>query len=262
MRKKKKLKKKKKRKRKVEEKGFFTLAPLVLLCFIYIIIYWGKKKMRVIYLLLIVLGCVISTVVGQGIQPVYCTGEGPCNDNNECTMNDVCYNGLCVGTPKDCGGRACDPINGACVDCRVNADCRSPPNLCMVGSCQSEKCFYNPINCPSPFSCNSSTGVCSILTGPPVPRCNPYVQTLMNTPRVFQLNAANNQQVSTTTQTVITRLPSTGTLYTYVSYNHTTGSHIPACMATSARSQTNVLNYATDFLTPIRANTTLPYLGV
>eukprot|EP01088_Endostelium_zonatum_P001589 TRINITY_DN1190_c0_g1_i1.p1 TRINITY_DN1190_c0_g1~~TRINITY_DN1190_c0_g1_i1.p1 ORF type:complete len:330 (+),score=61.82 TRINITY_DN1190_c0_g1_i1:61-1050(+) len=84
-------------------------------------------------------------------------------------------------------------------------------------------------------------------SGPPVPRCNPNVQTLMNTARVFSLNGTT--PASSDIYTMISRLPTRGMLYRYVDYNHNAGGHIDACNADSNRQPTDIRNYATDLLT-------------
>ncbi len=82
----------------------------------------------------------------------------PCNDNDRCTLNDVCSGGSCVGTPKDCSALDDD---------------------CNVGVClpASGVCYASPTNegggCDDGLPCTTndvcSNGVCEgTLVGDPV----------------------------------------------------------------------------------------------
>ena len=99
-------------------------------------------QLRVPTLLIIVAGCQTDTAgrdaglhplpPDAGIDalsimdaaPVRCpaTLEGaPCDDGNLCTVDDVCTNGMCVGTPKECVAThacamsiGCNPSSGRC----------------------------------------------------------------------------------------------------------------------------------------------------
>ena len=46
-----------------------------------------------------------------------------CDDGDLCTETDVCSGGDCDGTPVDCGTQQCDPADGLCKDCLLDADC-------------------------------------------------------------------------------------------------------------------------------------------
>lgn len=83
-----------------------------------------------------------------------------CDDNNPCTLNDECYNGMCaVSTPKDCTHLdgicsigACDVVTGDCVrfarneghECDDGKQCTTH-DKCTNGICagQENLCFDN-----------------------------------------------------------------------------------------------------------------------
>lgn len=83
-----------------------------------------------------------------------------CNDNNPCTLNDECYNGMCaVSIPKDCSYLdtfctvgACDILTGDCIELPRNegADCDDGlqctlDDKCVTGKCKGHQneCFDN-----------------------------------------------------------------------------------------------------------------------
>jgi len=107
--------------------------------------------------------------------------NGPCSDGNECTVEDVCVSGVCVGGPErvcvdksDCTNDSCQPLTGcvftprtgACNDgdfCTVEDACQGgvcvggperhcdDDNVCTTDQCDSEKgCVYTP----NSFVCN------------------------------------------------------------------------------------------------------------
>jgi hypothetical protein len=93
-----------------------------------------------------------------------------CDDGNACTLDDVCRNGACAGSSKDCS-RESDPCNdgacrssdGACIK-RPKADgtgCNADNTDCTVGdSCQNGTCTPGAgVDCSTQSDpCN--TGVC------------------------------------------------------------------------------------------------------
>jgi hypothetical protein len=118
-----------------------------------------------------------------------------CNDNNACTMDDVCYYGACKGTPKNCSdGNACtidrcDKETGACIytakvcddhnsctkdTCDPATGCKFTPvqdgtacddhNLCTTGdACYSGVCKGKSISCDDGDSC--TIDYCNPITG-------------------------------------------------------------------------------------------------
>jgi hypothetical protein len=84
-----------------------------------------------------------------------------CNDNNPCTQNDVCTNGVCAGTA----------IAG-CIVCQSTADCPTPSNQCQQATCTNNVCGVQ--NKPNGTACNdnnacTSNDVCmnGVCTGTP-----------------------------------------------------------------------------------------------
>jgi len=72
----------------------------------------------------------------------------PCDDDNECTVNDVCENGECIGTPIDCNDDNectidnCNPSTGECVYIPVpngqpcdDGDPNTIDDECIDGEC-------------------------------------------------------------------------------------------------------------------------------
>ena len=88
-----------------------------------------------------VLGCIFTNTTG-----------GTCDDLDPCTINDVCLNGLCVGTQMECND------SNICTD-----------DICFNGQCVF---FFNSNPCDDGNPCENDTcsgGVC--VPGPPMD-CN------------------------------------------------------------------------------------------
>ena len=122
----------------------------------------------------------------------YCTyqpktnGVG-CNDNNACTSNDICTNGVCAGTgihvsPDQCHSAAtCDTTTGICnfsnlpqfTACNDSDPCTTV-DACVDGVClgSAEKICNTPGNCQVVGSCDSNTGDCVYPTAPDGTGCN------------------------------------------------------------------------------------------
>ena len=73
--------------------------------------------------------------------------SNPCDDNNMCTTNDTCTDGICSGTPTDCNDQnictddSCDPSTGNCINTNNNAPCDdldacTENDVCSGGVCQ------------------------------------------------------------------------------------------------------------------------------
>ena len=96
---------------------------------------------------------------GKVCGPDGCGGfcEGPCEDGNVCTINDLCVDGVCVGSPVSCNDGhectldVCDPVLG-CFHSFSDALCVSE-NPCVAGACDEEtgSCAYVPV--PEGTSC-------------------------------------------------------------------------------------------------------------
>jgi hypothetical protein len=105
--------------------------------------------------------------------------HNPCDDGNPCTRNDVCSNGVCLGSPDPCSDEnvcttdSCDLATGLCVHANNTSSCNDF-NACTVGDlCQNGACAGG-----SPRVCNDNKP-CTDDT------CNP------STGCVFTANDAN-----------------------------------------------------------------------
>jgi hypothetical protein len=104
-----------------------------------------------------------------------------CDDNNLCTVNDICTNGTCAGTPVVCndnnvctGPDHCDSATGLCVFpplsgtlCDDGDKCTTN-DVCTNGVCAGTPVVCNDNNvCTGPDHCDSATGLCvfPLLTG-------------------------------------------------------------------------------------------------
>ncbi len=94
-----------------------------------------------------------------------------CNDDNACTVGDVCVGGTCVeGTPVDCstdnpcliGG--CNPTSGCYTEAKAaGAACDADDNACTVGdACDGDGvCVPGQVRTCGPcLRCNSADGTC------------------------------------------------------------------------------------------------------
>ncbi len=99
-----------------------------------------------------------------------------CNDNNLCTVDDVCSNGLCSGTQKNCDDSdvctadSCDPATGDCVHtniqgcCYTSADC-DDNNLCTDDVCNTQNQCVNTNNnddCGTCAKCSSGSCIADL----------------------------------------------------------------------------------------------------
>ena len=81
----------------------------------------------------------LSAVVLAGAAPVYAQ---QCDDGQDCTANDMCSDGVCIGTPQSSG--SCDDFDECTVNdrCQPDSSCRGEPaplgTACMggCGTCQ------------------------------------------------------------------------------------------------------------------------------
>jgi hypothetical protein len=77
----------------------------------------------------------------------------PCNDEDDCTTNDACKNGACVGTPLNCDdGNSCTedecaPVVG-CIHQPLSGVSCDDRNACTSNDvCDSGVCSGGPVNC-------------------------------------------------------------------------------------------------------------------
>ncbi|MCH8852939.1 MAG: hypothetical protein IID41_09860, partial [Planctomycetes bacterium] len=106
-------------------------------------------------------------------QPVE-NGEA-CNDEEVCTENDACTDGVCGGVDVDCSELddpcnvgVCHPTTGECVTLPANEgeDC-DDGNLCTANeACSAGECSGAPVECPEGESCDPKTGECLPDCGP------------------------------------------------------------------------------------------------
>ncbi len=77
-----------------------------------------------------------------------------CDDGDLCTQTDTCSAGVCAGTPVDCGAQQCDPADGLCKDCLIDADCDNvdvcTDDACVAGTCQNTN---NTASCDDGDAC-------------------------------------------------------------------------------------------------------------
>ncbi|GJM25178.1 MAG: hypothetical protein DHS20C16_15930 [Phycisphaerae bacterium] len=150
-----------------------------------------RPKLAVVY----VAGCDVSADCDDGNDCTddlcnssgfceYSNNTDPCDDGDFCTESDTCSAGACAGSPVDCGGQVCNPVDGGCVDCLSNTDCDNndtcdgdetcDANTCQAGTpldcddlvaCTTDSCdpidgCMNVDNCTAGQVCNLGTGFC------------------------------------------------------------------------------------------------------
>jgi len=92
-----------------------------------------------------------------------------CNDSNQCTTNDTCTDGVCIGTPVNCpsDGNPCT-INtcllGQCTEIPLSGIPCADGNACTTSDqCSFGGCIGTPMNCDDGKVCTTDT--CSPATG-------------------------------------------------------------------------------------------------
>ncbi|MGB0716526.1 MAG: hypothetical protein ACPGXK_11640, partial [Phycisphaerae bacterium] len=80
-----------------------------------------------------------------------------CDDGDNCTENDACAGGSCAGSVVDCGAQLCDPADGFCKDCLVNADC-DDGDICTDDTCDAGVCMFtdNNASCDDMNNCTEN----------------------------------------------------------------------------------------------------------
>ena len=117
--------------------------------------------------------CNLGLCVNGACSKVPKSGSISCNDNNACTVNDVCKSGVCKGATKSCPGDQCN--NGGCAVIAGTATCVkvykkgfcNDGDLCTVkDTCVNNggvgKCVGTKTTCNGD-TCNN--GVCDTKTG-------------------------------------------------------------------------------------------------
>ena len=107
------------------------------------------------------------------------TGKtGTCDDNNQCTEQDVCSNGKCAGGAVLCDDKnpctkdACDPAKG-CVFTAADGPCNDGDGCTAGDACAGGKCAGKPAavtcndgNTCTTDSCDPKTGTCTFVAAP------------------------------------------------------------------------------------------------
>jgi hypothetical protein len=100
-------------------------------------------------------GSCLEVCVDGDWQP--CSSQGPCDDQNACTVNDWCANDTCAGTPTSCSDGntctddTCDPAQG-CVYTNNSRPC-DDGNVCTINdTCSQGSCRGTP----SDANCNDN----------------------------------------------------------------------------------------------------------
>lgn len=87
-----------------------------------------------------------------------CEDGTPCDDGNPCTINDICINGVCAGTPLDCNDNnpcttdSCDPATG-CVYTNSNSPCDDLDPCTINDVCVNGICQGTPVICDDGDPC-------------------------------------------------------------------------------------------------------------
>ncbi|MCB9787963.1 MAG: putative metal-binding motif-containing protein [Deltaproteobacteria bacterium] len=116
----------------------------------------------------------------------------PCQDGNQCTTNDTCVGGVCVGGPllvcndgNPCTNDYCDPASGCAVTALSGVGCAYPGGTpaCNTATCQGGQCLLQPgpngTGCTYPGgtpACNTAScqgGQCILQPGPNGVACSP-----------------------------------------------------------------------------------------
>jgi hypothetical protein len=116
-------------------------------------------------------GVCIGTTGICAAQPANDTD--PCDDGNDCTLDDICSNGTCAGTIKDCSAfddacnlGVCVGTTGVCAaePANASADCDDGDACTVDDICSNGTCTGLPVDCSNlDDACN--LGVCVGTTG-------------------------------------------------------------------------------------------------
>jgi len=99
---------------------------------------------------------------------VYLNNTLPCNDDSQCTKNDSCKSGKCLGDPVSCDdGNVCtkDSCNAAtgCAHAPADGSCDDGDKCTTGDSCSQGKCTGQPLPCDDANPC--TTDVCDPAIG-------------------------------------------------------------------------------------------------
>ncbi len=72
--------------------------------------------------------------------------ESECDDENFCTINDSCSEGICIGSMKPCDNGSCNPNDGACI---CNVDYHIEEDICISNTKSSPCVEIAPENATS-----------------------------------------------------------------------------------------------------------------
>ncbi len=153
---------------------------------------------------------VILITSTQNINVCADTDNGTsCDDHNLCTTGDVCFNGVCAGTPINCNDVIictedfCDALTGNCEHTPMNCD---DGNVCTDDFCDpAVGCIHtnNALTCDDGNACTindaCSAGICKgtaincndndLCT---IDTCNPLTGACVFTPKCNDNNACTN----------------------------------------------------------------------
>ncbi|MCB9788055.1 MAG: hypothetical protein H6744_15335 [Deltaproteobacteria bacterium] len=119
--------------------------------------------------------CTLDTCdpeLAPGQVCVHSPTGGSCNDDDPCTVNDLCDGGGCVGQPKactdqnDCTADSCDPETGQCLHENITGSCDDGVPCTVEDTCQVVMLRGSPDPVPSgvcggkPFDCDDDN-VCT-----------------------------------------------------------------------------------------------------
>jgi hypothetical protein len=120
--------------------------------------------------LAIVLSLVLC-ITGVGTAFAQCEGKPngtACDDDDFCTVDDFCDDGVCVGVPIDCDdgdpctADSCDPATGGCVNAPIDCDDDNP---CTIDYCTQDGCHNDPapVGTPCPGGECDESGICDAV---------------------------------------------------------------------------------------------------
>jgi hypothetical protein len=116
--------------------------------------------------------CVQVACVSGACVPTQLANGTACNDNNGCTTNDVCTNGVCGGTAVVCTALDQCHVAGTCTNGSCSNPTKSDGTSCNDNSacttndvCTTGICGGTAIVCPVNNVCDPATGSC-VLRSP------------------------------------------------------------------------------------------------
>ncbi len=129
-----------------------------------------------------------------------------CDDGDLCTVNDVCGDGTCGGTAKDCSSLddqcnlgVCDPGTGDCIQdpTPYNGDPCDDEDLCTVNDiCSNGACGGTAKNCSS-LNDQCNVGICDAGTGNCIQDSTPLNGNSCDDGKVITLNDTCSDGVCT-----------------------------------------------------------------